>query len=147
MVGSDGPAKTYMSVEFADTNILVYAHDGGAGTKHTRAVELLVRLFDEGTGAISVQVLAEFYSAATRKLRMKSEEAEDIIADLAGWNIHRIGPADLLRAARLQRRYKIAWWDALVIYSAIELGCELLWSEDLADGQRYEGVTVRNPFR
>ncbi len=133
-----------MSVDFIDTNILVYAHDGGAGHKHAKAVELLTRLFEEGSGALSTQVLSEFYSVATRKLGFKSEEAEAVIADLAGWVIHRPGHADLLRAAHLHRRHKLGWWDALILNSAIELGCTVLWSEDLAG--RYGSVTVRNPF-
>jgi len=136
-----------MSVEFIDTNVLVYAHDGGAGRRHDRSVDLLKRLFEEANGALSVQVLSEFYSVATKKLSMKSEEAEEAISDLRGWSIHRPGHADVVRAIRLLRRYKISWWDALVINSAIELGCSILWSEDLTDGRRYGPVTVRSPFR
>ncbi len=136
-----------MSVEFIDTNVLVYAHDGGAGRRHDRSVDLLRRLFEEANGSISVQVLSEFYSVATKMLSMKSEEAEEIISDLSGWIIHRPGHADVLRAIRLLRRYKISWWDAMVINSAVELGCSILWSEDLTDGQRYGTVTVRSPFR
>ncbi|MGA2184150.1 MAG: PIN domain-containing protein [Bryobacteraceae bacterium] len=135
-----------MSVEFVDTNILIYAHDGGAGGKHDKSVALLTRLVEEATGALSVQVLTEFYSAATRKLGMKSQEAEEVIADLRAWTIHRPGHADVLRSAQLQRRYKIAWWDALVVNSALELGCSVLWSERLAGRRRYGSLTVRNPF-
>ena len=135
-----------MSVEFVDTNVLLYAHDGGAGKKHERSVRLLSRLVEDGAGAVSIQVLAEFYAAATKKLGITSQEAEEILADLGGWIIHRPGHADLLRAARFQRRYKMSWWDALVVNSAVELGCGVLWSEDIADGQRYGSVTVRNPF-
>lgn len=135
-----------MSAEFVDTNILIYAHDGGAGMKHAKSVDLLARLFEQGAGALSVQVLAEFYSAVTRKLGMSSVEAEEIIADLGSWSIHCPGHTDLLRAAQLHRRHRVAWWDALVINSALELGCLVLWSEDLSDGQRYGSVTVRNPF-
>jgi predicted nucleic acid-binding protein len=91
-------------------------------------------------------VLTEFYSAATKKLGMKSQEAEDVIADLRAWTIHRPGHADVLRSIQVQRRYKIAWWDAMILNSAQELGCAVLWSEDLAGRQRYGSVTVRNPF-
>jgi len=136
-----------MSAEFIDTNVLVYAHDGGAGTKHGRSVELLTRLFEDGNGVLSVQVLAEFYAAATKKLAMKSEEAEAAISDLGGWTIHRPGHADVLKASRLHRRYNVAWWDAMALNSAIESRCSILWSEDLSDGQRYGTVTVRNPFQ
>jgi len=135
-----------MSVEFVDTNVLTYANDGGAGLKHDRSVDLLTRLFADGNGALSIQVLSEFYSVAIRKLDMTSEETERAISHLSGWTIHRPAHADLLRAARLHRRYKTSWWDALIINSAIELGCSILWSEDLNSGQRYETVRVRNPF-
>jgi len=135
-----------MSVEFVDTNVFIYAHDGGAGAKHKKSVELLTRLFDSSSGAISIQVLSELYSAATRKLAMSSQDAQEIIEDLGGWIIHRPGHADLVRAARLQRRYKIAWWDALIVNSALEVGCSVLWSEDLANGQKFGSTTVRNPF-
>jgi predicted nucleic acid-binding protein len=135
-----------MIAEFVDTNILIYAHDSSAGKKHHESTQLLTRLFEDGSGALSIQVLAEFYAAATRKLGMASQEAEDVLADLGGWTIHRPNHADLIHAARLERRYKIAWWDALIVTSAMELGCRALWSEDLGDGQRYGSVTVRNPF-
>ncbi|MGI8741547.1 MAG: PIN domain-containing protein [Bryobacteraceae bacterium] len=135
-----------MSVEFVDTNVLVYAHDGGAGTKHLKSVELLARLFEDDNGALSVQVLSEFYNAATKKLSMKSAEAEAAIGDLGGWLIHRPGHADVVKACRLHRRYGIAWWDAMVLNSSIELDSSILWSEDLNHGQHYGTVTVRNPF-
>ena len=135
-----------MSVEFVDTNVLIYAHDGGAGSKHKRSIELLSNLFEDQAGALSIQVLAEFYAAATRKLKMTSQQAEEVIADLASWTIHRPLHADLIRAAHLQRRHHIAWWDALIVTSAIQLGCAVLWTEDLSSGQRYGTLTVRNPF-
>lgn len=135
-----------MSAEFVDTNVFVYAHDGGSGPKHDAAVALLTRLFETGAGAISVQVLTEFYAAATRKLRMDATEAAEVIADLGGWLIHRPAHADVLRATVLVREHGLSWWDALIVNSAAELGCAILWSEDLADGRKYGSVTVRNPF-
>jgi predicted nucleic acid-binding protein len=135
-----------MSAEFVDTNVLIYAHDGGAGMKHTRSVELLRRLAEEGSGALSIQVLAEFFVTATRKLGRTSEEAEQTLVDLGGWVIHRPAHADLLRSVRLQRRHRMSWWDAMILNSAAELGCRLLWTEDLSDGQKYGTVTARNPF-
>lgn len=135
-----------MSVEFVDTNIFVYAHEGGAGLKHDKAVELIAQLFEEQTGAVSIQVLTEFYVTATKKLGMKSEEAEEAIADLGAWTIHRPAHGDVLRACKIQRQHRINWWDALIVNSAVELGCDVLWSEDLANGQRFGTMTVKNPF-
>jgi predicted nucleic acid-binding protein len=135
-----------MSVEFVDTNIFVYAHEAGAGSKHRAAVDLLARLFEEQSGAVSIQVLSEFYVSATKKLGMKSQEAEDVIADLGSWTIHRPTHQDVLRACRIQREQKVSWWDALIVNSAIELGCEVLWSEDLASGRKHGKMTIRNPF-
>src|SRR5882724_6571071 len=77
---------------------------------------------------------------------MTSEKAEEVIRDFGAWTVHRPAHADLLRAARLQRRYKISWWDALIVNSATELGCLILWSEDLSNGHQYGPITVRNPF-
>lgn len=135
-----------MSAEFVDTNILIYAHDGGAGTKHEKSVDLVERLLEDGSGVLSIQVLTEFYAAATRKLNMKPEEAEEVLRDLESWTLHRPSFADVLQASRIHRRYKVSWWDALILNSAIELGCTVLWSEDMADGQKYGTLTVRNPF-
>jgi len=123
-----------MSVEFVDTNIFVYAHDGGAGAKHCKAVDLVTRLFEDQTGAVSVQVLTQFHTTATKKLGVKSEEAEEVIADLGSWIIQSPGHGDVLRACRIHREQKVSLWDALIVSSAIELGCDVLWSEDLAAG-------------
>jgi len=135
-----------MSAEFVDTDIFVYAHEGGAGSKHRTAVELLERLFEDQNGAISIQVLTEFYAVATRKLGMAGREAEEVIADLGSWTIHRPAHADVLRACQIHRQHKVSWWDALIINSALELGCGVLWSEDLAGARRYGAMTIRNPF-
>jgi predicted nucleic acid-binding protein len=98
---SAGAGKSCISAEFVDTNVLIYAHDGGAGKEHERSVHLLSRLVEDGAGAVSIQVLAEFYAAATKRLGITSQEAEEILADLGGWIIHRPGHADLVRASSL----------------------------------------------
>jgi predicted nucleic acid-binding protein len=135
-----------MSAEFIDTNVLVYAHDRSAGAKYSTSVGLLKRIFEERVGALSTQVLSEFYDVATRKLRIKPSEAAEAITELGTWNIHRPSHADLLKASRLHRHHKISWWDALILNSAHELDCSVLWSEDFTHGRRFGSVTVRNPF-
>lgn len=134
--------------QFVDTNSLIYAHDLSAGPKHDRARELLQTLWRERSGCLSIQVLQEFYVNVTRKVAhpLSSEAAAQIIADLAVWQIHRPGVDDVLNAVRMQQRYQLAFWDAMILTSAHRLGCEVVWSEDLNAGQAYESMQVRNPF-
>jgi predicted nucleic acid-binding protein len=135
-----------MTAEFIDTNILIYAEDSGMGAKHQISVDLVARLAIQDAGALSTQVLAEYYNAATKKLQMTSEEAEETIRDLSCWRIHRPSHADILSAIGLQRRFRLSWWDAMIVNSAIESGAGILWSEDLGSGQEFGKLLVRNPF-
>jgi predicted nucleic acid-binding protein len=85
-----------MSVEFIDTNDLIYALERGAGRKHEQAAGLLPRLFEDANGAQSIQVLAESCAAAAKKYAAKG---------LAGWTIPRPAHADVLKAWNLHCRY------------------------------------------
>lgn len=136
-------------LEFVDTNVLVYAHDRSAGRKHEIAKELVKRLWESRQGCLSVQVLQEFYVTVTRKVAqpIQPEEAAVLIRDLSYWRIHTPMAQDVLSAIDLQTYYRISFWDAMVIHSALCLGCGVIWSEDLSDGQMYHQVTVKNPFR
>jgi predicted nucleic acid-binding protein len=135
-------------LQFVDTNVLIYAHDGSAGVKHVRARDLLRDLWQSGAGCLSVQVLQEFYVNVTQKVAkpLTPDVAAHIIADLSVWQVHCPGVDDVLDAIRLQARYQISFWDAMMVASAIHLGCGRLWSEDLNPGQVYGAVTVANPF-
>jgi len=73
-------------------------------------------------------------------------EAREIIENLFARPIHRPFASDILAAIDLGIRFQISFWDALVIRSAQQSGCMILWSEDLAHGQEYDGVVVQNPF-
>jgi predicted nucleic acid-binding protein len=136
------------NLQFVDTNILVYAHDLSAGLKHTRALNLIRELWDSGEGSLSVQVLQEFYVSVTQKVAkpLAPDGAARIIAELSVWQIHRPGAEDVLDAIRLQGRYQFSFWDAMIVASAIQLGCQSIWSEDLNTGQVYDAVTVLKPF-
>lgn len=135
-------------LQFVDTNILIYAHDLSAGQKHSRAKILIQDLWQSTEGCLSIQVLQEFYVNITQKVAhpLPLESAAQIIADLSVWQIHSPSPEDVLTAIRLQSRYRISFWDAMIIASAIQLGCQTLWSEDLNIGQVYDQVTVLSPF-
>ena len=136
------------SREFVDTNVLVYAFDASAGTKHVAARELLTRIWNSGTGCLSVQVLQEFFVTVTRKVHqpLSVDEAAARIRDYAAWRIFSATAADVVSAIALHRSAGVSFWDAMVIHAATELACDVLWSEDLNDGQLISGVRIRNPF-
>lgn len=134
--------------QFVDTNVLVYAHDLSAGAKHERAKALVLELWDSGNGCLSVQVLQEFYVAVTQKVPrpLSPQVASRIISDLACWHIHTPSPEDVLEAIEIHLRYKVSFWDAMIVRSAQALGCEIVWTEDLHAGQLYGKVRIANPF-
>ena len=132
--------------EFVDTNVLIYAFDRTAGKKRETAVALLARLWSDRIGCLSLQVLQEFYVTATKKLKMAPAEAYAQIDRFGKWTVHRPEVNDVLMAIQLHREKKVSFWDAMILRSAMSSGCDLVWSEDLSDGQRWDGVTVRNPF-
>lgn len=141
-----------MSVEdglaFVDTNVVLYAYDASAGERHKRAAELVGDLGERRKGAVSVQVLQEFYVNATRKIAKPLDHAAALgrLRVLSRWPVHAPSAHDVLAAAALARDAQLSFWDAMIIRSAAALSCRVLWSEDLNEGQQIEGVTIRNPF-
>jgi predicted nucleic acid-binding protein len=133
--------------EFVDSTVFCYAHELGAGRRHEISVDLIKRLVDDETGSISIQVLVEFYNVATGKLRLSSQYAEAVLKDLGGWYLHRPDHASVMSAVHLQRRYKLAWYDAMILNSALESGCSVFWTEDFSDGQRFGDLVIRNPYK
>ena len=136
-----------MTAEFVDTNILLYAYTSDEPVKHQSAMELMKRLALDGNGAISTQVLMEFYSVAVRKANLSHEAALRTLEDLEPWSLHRPSHGDIVRAARLQKKQRISFSNAMVVNSALESRARILWTEDLNHGQRFGELTVRNPFK
>jgi predicted nucleic acid-binding protein len=133
---------------FVDTNILVYAHDRGAGKKHDRARALVERLWLERSGAISTQVLQELYVNVRRRAAapISPEEAQRLIADYLAWEVVINDGASISRAIDLESRYDISFWDALIVQAAEQTGASILYSEDLSHGQAYGSVEVVDPL-
>ncbi len=133
---------------FVDTNILVYAHDRSAGLKHQRAQMLLEQLWDSGQGVLSTQVLQELCINLRRKISrpLPVEEVRLLIRDYATWEIVTSTPESVLQALDIELRYKTSLWDALILQAAESSGASILYSEDLATGQRYSAVRVINPL-
>lgn len=139
-----------MSAEvFVDTNILVYSRDSREIEKQQKAAAILRKLWQERRGRISTQVLNEYYVTVTGKLQTKipSIEAWQDVEDLESWNPVPIDIHCLKVGRHVQLRYKISWWDSLIVAAASIAGCETILSEDLNPGQDYLGMRVVNPFK
>jgi predicted nucleic acid-binding protein len=136
------------AVEFVDTNVLVYAFDSSAGFKADTAANLIQELTSRGRGALSIQVLSEFYATITRKVKrpLPPDRAEIIMSGFESWSMHSPIFADVRAAIQMSVRYRINYWDALIIRSAQQVHANVLWSEDFSHGQHFDGVEVRNPF-
>jgi predicted nucleic acid-binding protein len=132
-----------------DTNILLYAVDASEATKQDRAFEVFERLLDSGSGALSVQVLGEFFSVATgvRRRLLSVQDAEEYVRDyVAAWPVLDLTRDIQAQAMLIVRRYEISYWDALVVATAVVNSLAFVLTEDLQDGQIIEGVRIVNPL-
>ena len=131
-----------MSAVFVDTNVLLYADDVRAPAKRERAQSLLDEIAAEENGHVSIQVLQEYFAAATRKLGLSVDDARERVEKYARMNVVR----PELAAIEIYRRYQFSIWDALIVRAALIAGCETLYSEDFQDGQRIDNLQIVNPF-
>jgi predicted nucleic acid-binding protein len=133
---------------FVDTNIFVYARDSRDAAKRVRAREWLDVLWRDMRGRTSVQVLNEYYALLTQraKFRVSRDTAWDDVRELLKWKPQELDGEVLTRAHAIEERFRLSWWDCLIVAAAQAQGCALLLTEDLQDGADYGGVIVRNPF-
>lgn len=137
-----------MPVEFVDTNVLVYAYDSSAGPKQVIARGLVSRLWNEQCGAVSIQVLQEFYVTVIRKAPWPLDvaHARQVVVDLQQWRVAVPDVAAVLEAIDASERYRISFGDAMILTAVSRLGAGVAWSEEMSPGQAYGSVVVRNPF-
>jgi predicted nucleic acid-binding protein len=126
---------------FFDTNILVYAQQEGGKADRARA------LF-AGGGKLSVQVLNEFAAVSRRKQRREWREIAEAIVDVLALVDSPLAlTIDLHAAARaLAEDHRLSFYDALIVASAIEAGCDVLYSEDMEHSRTIGGLAIVNPF-
>ncbi|MGP0057749.1 MAG: PIN domain-containing protein [Beijerinckiaceae bacterium] len=132
---------------FLDTNILLYSISGEPNeiAKRDRAIELL----DLDGGALSVQVLQEFYVQATRATRpdpIPHNIAVDLIRKWIRFVVQDVTLQILERALQIKLAHGFSYWDSAIIAAAAALGCQTLYSEDMSHGRHIEGVMICNPF-
>ena len=131
---------------FFDTNILIYADDASAPQKQERAISLIAEHQRRNLSVISLQVLQEYFAAATRKLGVAAETAQRKVEVLARGKVVRLTERDVIAAIELHRLNRISFWDAMVVHAARAANCAVLYSEDLGHGSVLAGVLVQNPF-
>ena len=137
-----------MSVEpkFVDTNVLVYLFDADSSKKQARARDLLREERDRLI--VSVQVLGEFYVTVTRKLAapLSADAASRAIDALCELQVETLHPGLVRAAVRRSRVSRLSYWDSLIVETALSAGADVLFTEDLQDGQIIDSLRVVNPF-
>lgn len=140
-----------MSAEriFVDTNVLTYLFDDAEPKKQAIARKRLAAEADQREIVTSTQVLQELYVSLTRgKHPIATEDvAERAVRDAAGFHVVQIDVPLVFAAMTESRRSKLSFWDALVVRAAAQASCVVLLTEDLNDGQDFDGVRVESPFR
>lgn len=137
-----------MSVEprFVDTNVLVYLFDSDAPEKQARARDLVREERDRLV--VSVQVLGEFYVTVTRKLAapLSVEAAARAVDALCELQVQVLHPGLVRSAVRRSQSSRLSYWDALIVETALNARADVLFTEDLQDGQAIDGLRIINPF-
>jgi predicted nucleic acid-binding protein len=131
---------------FVDTNVLIYAVDQGDLQKQQAAQAWREWLWETSRGRISFQVLQEFYVTAIKKQPSAQAEIRKEIGDLMAWQPITVDASVIVRAWKIEDRYRISFWDSLIIAAARVADCRYLLTEDLQRGQELDGVIVVNPF-
>ena len=131
---------------FVDTNVLLYAQDRRDDRRRGIAQEVLAGLWASASGALSTQVLQEFYDVGTRKMKLEPASARRVVAFYAGWPVVETTAQLIVSASLLHERHGFAFWDAMVVEAALLSGATTLLTEDMQDGRRLGGLTIRNPF-
>ena len=134
---------------FVDSNVLVYAHDADAGMKQRQAAGRLKELWENGCGRLSTQVLQEFYTNVTQKIKkpLARSVAREIIRNYGQWVESVITPSTVVRASEISEAWKLSFWDSMIFAAAEQDDVELLLTEALNHGQIIAGIKVVNPFR
>ena len=134
---------------FVDANVLVYAYDASAAHKAQRARAVLDALESCRAGLLSTQVLAEFFTAVTRRIpeRLSMEEAARSVTRYVGaWVVADVTPLVVLEAIRGVQTYPFSYWDAQIWATAKLNQAPVVLTEDFQDGRVIEGIEFRNPF-
>jgi predicted nucleic acid-binding protein len=132
---------------FIDTNVLVYMIYGTAQQKEQIGTLLIPH---QGLAIVSTQVLKEFTNVSIKKkLNKTTEELKAHLSQIAkSFKVFEISPETILYAIDLKDQYQYSFYDSLIIASAIEMKCSILYSEDLQHGQTIsKQLKIISPFK
>lgn len=132
---------------FVDSNVFLYALDEADLKKQEAARNWRTELWKSRRGRVSFQVLGEFYVNAVRLMPKAREEARAEVRDLLAWNPVITDATVLEHGWKIQDRYQLSYWDALIVAAAKASSCRYLLTEDLQAGQTLDGIEVVNPFK
>ena len=134
---------------FLDTNIFVYSFDASSPKKAAKSTKLIRSAIETRGGIVSYEVVQEFFNVALRRFAkpMSSADAEQYLSTTFRplLSVHS-SPALYGEALRIGARFRLPWYDSLIVASAIEGQCDVLYSEDFQDGQQFGRVLISNPF-
>jgi predicted nucleic acid-binding protein len=131
---------------FLDANVIVYARDPRDRAKQQRAQAWLDHLWREQRGCTSIQAISEAYATLKRLSGGGSQDLWDRVARFFAWDPQPVDEPLLRRAHELERRFRLSWWDSMIVAAAQLQNCTLLLTEDLHDGAAFGTVIVRSPF-
>jgi predicted nucleic acid-binding protein len=133
---------------FLDTNIIVYTLDNENSIKQLKAKELLDQFYINQNYAISTQVVQEFCNVALKKIipQIPEKMISEFISTFPTDQVAIININTVLKALSVREQYKYSFWDSLIIATAIQSQCNILYSEDLNTGQVIENCSIVNPF-
>jgi predicted nucleic acid-binding protein len=130
-----------------DNNILIYAVDIREGRKRGFAAQIIEAAASLDC-PLALQVVGEFYAAATTKLKLDPKDAAARAAQLiAGFDTFSYSVHAVRAALEEAPRGRFSYWDGVLLAAAAEAGCTTIFSEDMADGARFGSIAVANPFR
>jgi predicted nucleic acid-binding protein len=131
---------------FIDTNIFIYQYDGRYPAKQGQTMNILRNAFKNNIVFISTQVLKEFTEVCIRKLGLSQAEIIVVVGELAKINMVEETPELIKRALEIHFVHQYSFYDSLIITAALQAGCEILYTEDMGDGQVVDGLKIVNPF-
>lgn len=134
---------------FFDTNVLVYAFDKDEPEKQAVAKRLIGQFGSDGQLIVSTQVLQELYVTLSKmgKQALPAEEVEEIVNDFAEYPLVQVDKMIISGAMKRHQSKAFSFWDSLIVEAALQANCQILFSEDMQDGQQIGQLVIQNPFK